>query len=172
MAKFNFKEKGKVIAMTGAEIGVLGGSMILTKKFLDFEVLFKNAIAKDPAYKDKWYIKHQGGVKFGAGLIAASFISNPWLKMIALGVALEGFISEVRTVTTDKEGVAFFDKIGAASTDAELEQLARGAVQSRDYASTVAGPFDGATSVAGGFNYLDQSVDFKNPAIDFVAGVY
>lgn len=116
MAKYAFiehgKKFGKVALLTGGEIGVLGGSMILSKKFLDFNQLFKNKIAADPTFADKWYIKHQGAIKVGIGLIGATFIKNPWVKLIFIGIALEGFITEVRVLTTDAAGNAFFDKIG------------------------------------------------------------
>lgn len=127
MNKMQLTVKLKQAGMTAAEIGVVTGSMILTKKFLDFNMLFKNKIAKDPKFSESFIIKHQGGVRFGLGLAAAVYFQNPWVKLIFLGVAAEGAITEIRTLTTDSTGVSFFDKIGAADTrvdDAELLQMA------------------------------------------------
>jgi hypothetical protein len=130
MAKYNFKEKGKLAMMTAAEVGTVGVSMLVTKKFLDFNTLFKNQIAKDPTYADKWFIKHQGAIKFGAGIIAAIHVDNPWLRLAFIGVAVVGFIEETRVLTTDKDtGESFFDKIGKGKgnyrvSDEELYQAA------------------------------------------------
>ena len=142
MAKYNFKEKGKMALMTGAEIGTVGASMLLTKKFLDFNTLFKNQITKDPKYAEKWFIKHQGAVKFGAGILAAIHVQNPWLRLAFIGVAVVGFIEETRVLTTQKDGTNFFDQIGAAKnkvTDAELYEAAMRAGQNptEEYPTTV-----------------------------------
>jgi hypothetical protein len=126
--KYNFKAQGKMLLMTGAEIGVLGTGMLLTKKFLDFNTLFKDQIAKDPTYADKWFVKHQGAIKFGVGLLAAIHIKNPWLRIGLLSVAAVGFIEEVRVLTAKEDGTNFFNQIGASKskiTDAELFEAAK-----------------------------------------------
>lgn len=145
---YNFKSQAKITAMTLGEVGVVGGSMILTSKFLDFNVLFKNQIAADPNYANKFHIKHQGAIKLVVGALAAAHIKNPWLKLLAIGVAVEGFIREVRVLTTDSAGTAFFDKIGNsnsqqnAEADARLLEIAKkmemsGPPLTTDYGSTV-----------------------------------
>lgn len=122
----NWKAVAKHGAITTGEVAVMGTSMILTKKFLDARVLFAKHIEKDPAFADKWYIKHQGAVKVVGGAIAATMIKNPWIRMIAIGIALEGFITEARVLTTNKEtGVSFFESIGTADIDAEMLQAAK-----------------------------------------------
>ena len=126
-----FKDAVKVAGMTAGEVAVLGTGMLLTKKFLDFNVLFKKQIEKNPKLADAWYIKHQGIIKIAVGVLAAAYIKNPWLRLLAIGVAAEGFISEVRVISTNKDGVSFFDKIGnkpqtgQAELDAELLRLAQ-----------------------------------------------
>lgn len=123
MAKF--KDHAKVAGYTVAEVAVVGGSMLLTKKFLDFETLFKNQIAADPKYKDKFWMKHEGGIKLVAGALAASYVKNPWLKMVLIGVAVGGFIQEVRVLTTKADGSSFFDQIGQPKMGADnsLDQM-------------------------------------------------
>lgn len=110
--KYNFKEKAKMTGMTGAEVAVVGASALLSQKFLSFDMIFKNQIAADPTFKDNWYIKHQGGIKFVVGALAAAHIKNPWMRLIAVGVSLNGFIQEARVLTTDSTGVPTFDAIG------------------------------------------------------------
>lgn len=130
--KFNFQDHAKIAGMTMAEVGVLGGGMIVTSRFLDFNVIFKNQIAADPNYVNKWHMKHQGAIKLVVGALAAAYIKNPWLKLLAIGVAVEGFIREARVLTTDSAGTSLFDKIGNtqrdqenAAADARLAELAR-----------------------------------------------
>lgn len=124
--KYNFQEKAKMAGMTSLEIGVVGGSMLLSQKFLDFNVIFKNQIAKDPEYTKKWFMKHQGGVKFAVGVLAAIHISNPWLRLLAFAVAANGLIQEVRVLAT-KDGAPMFDKIGTSDFDKRLVQAAQSA---------------------------------------------
>lgn len=131
----------KKAGMTALEVGVVGGSMLATTKFLDFEILFKNQIEKDPTYKDKWFIKHQGAIKLVAGAAAAAYIKNPWLKLVAIGVAANGFIQEVRVLTAKEDGTNFFNQIGN-SLDEKLLQLAQstGAPLSQQWQTMVAAP--------------------------------
>lgn len=144
--KYNFKEKGKMAVMTGLEIGVVGGSMLLSQKFLDFNVIFKNQIAADPTYVDKWYIKHQGAVKFAVGVLAAIHISNPWLRLLAFGVAANGLVQEIRVLAV-KDGQPMFDKIGASDFDKKLLNAANSA-RERNQQTYVAGTNAAPTFVA------------------------
>lgn len=125
--KLQIKAVAKEAGMTALEVGTVAGAMILTKKLLDFNILFKNKIASDPTFAQGFFIKHQGGIRFAAGLAGAAYFKNPWVKLAFIGIAAEGLITEVRALTTDAAGVAFFDKIGQADTrvtDDELLQLA------------------------------------------------
>lgn len=122
--KVQWKAVAKHGAITAGEVAVITGGIILTKKFLSAKTLFKNQIEKDPTFADKWYMKHEGAVKVGIGVIAASMIKNPWLKMVAIGFAIEGAITEVRYLTTDKtSGASFFDSIGAGAEGIDAEML-------------------------------------------------
>lgn len=129
--KAKFAAHGKIALISAGEVAVIGTSMILSKKFLDFNTLFKNKIAADATFVNKWYMKHEGAIKFVAGVAAATFIpaKYPWLRIVALGVAAGGFIQEVRFWTTDAAGNAFFDKVGAADDSAENEEMRRIAEQ-------------------------------------------
>lgn len=144
---YNFKAKAKMAAITAAEVGVMGGSMLLSQKFLSFDVIFKNQIAADPTYKDKWFIKHQGAIKFAAGVLGAIYIPNPWLKLVAVGVAINGLVQEVRVLTM-KDGEYTFDAIG--NLDKKLLNLANRVNGGRDRNNQtfVAGINDAPTYVA------------------------
>ena len=123
--KVQWKAVAKHGAITAGEVAVITGGIILTKKFLSAKTLFKNQIEKDPTFVDKWYMKHEGAVKVGIGVVAASLIKNPWLKMVAIGFAIEGAITEVRYLTTDKtSGASFFDAIGMGESSIDAEMLA------------------------------------------------
>lgn len=100
------KTKIKETGITLAEVGTLGVGMVAAKKFLDFETMFPNVD------KEKFFIKHQGGVKFVAFAAAAAWVQNPWAKLFFIGLSLEGFIREARVLTTNKDGVSFFGQIG------------------------------------------------------------
>lgn len=122
----------KVTGITLGEITVLGGSMLATKKFLDFNTLFKKNIEKDPAFAERWFIQHQGAIKFVGFALAASFVKNPWIKIALLGASAVGFIEEVRVLTKDSKGVSFFDAIGqqsAISNMSDLDQRMKEAAQ-------------------------------------------
>lgn len=136
-----FMTHAKRAGMTVAEVAVVGGSMLATTKFLDFEILFKNQIEKDPTFKDKWYIKHQGAIKLVAGAAAAAYIKNPWLKLVAIGVAANGFIQEVRVLTQKEDGTNFFNQIGN-NMDQRLLELANstGKPLSQQYQTYVSKP--------------------------------
>ena len=118
----------KKTGTTVAEVAVVGGSMLLTTKFLDFEILFKNQIEADPEYANKWFIKHQGAIKLVAGAAAAVYVTNPWLKLLFIGVAANGFIQETRVLTAKEDGTNFFNQIG--NTNEELDRKLLMAAQS------------------------------------------
>jgi len=175
MAK-NWKAIAKHTGITVGEIGVMGASIILTKKFLDARILFKNAIEKDPTIADKWYIKHQGAIKIVGGAIGASMIKNPWLKMVMIGVALEGFITEAVVLSTNKStGVSFFDKIGASDEqiDAEMIEATKGIGGYGDrFDSTVAGYGDRFDSTVAGWRGSAEQMPENISTVTGVAGYF
>lgn len=164
MAAQLLKFEAKKIGMTAGEIGTLAGGMILTKKFLDFNTLFKKQIEADPAFADKWFIKGQGWIRFGVGLIAASYVKNPWVKLLMFGVALEGAITGIRQVSG-----GFFEPIGRTGqkqlppADDELLRLAQQYDNSMQGTDTV---FQYGSSVSGNQNPVNEyssSVSGTNP---------
>lgn len=165
--KYNFNPISKMAVMTAGEIGVVGGSMLMSQKFLDFNILFKNQIAADPKYAQKWFIKHQGGIKFAIGVLAAINIKNPWLRLLAFGVAANGLVQEVRVLAT-KDGQPMFDRIGQNELDKKLLQAAKSAGAVGDkYQTMVAGPV--------GTEYLTQvarPVDLMNDNYTSVGQIY
>lgn len=178
----NWKAVAKHTGITVGEVGVIGFSTILTAKFIDARVLFKKQIEADPTYADKWYIKHQGALKLLGGAIGASMIKNPWLKMVFIGIALEGFITESVVLTKNKDtGVSFFDKIGASEDEINAEmmkaaQATNGVGAGYDevsgygdrYATAVSGYGDRyATSVSGDNN---GGIDLNRMQASYVSG--
>jgi len=163
---YNFNPISKMALMTAGEIGVVGGSMLLSQKFLDFNMLFKNQIAKDPKYKDKWFIKHQGGIKFTVGVLAAINIKNPWLRLLAFGVAANGLVQEVRVLAT-KDGAPLFDSIGNGMDAKLLEAAKKAGAVGDQYQTMVAGPV--------GTEFLTQvarPVDLMNDNYTSVGNAY
>jgi hypothetical protein len=140
-----FKSALKNTGSAVKDVAIIGGGMILTKKFLDAKVLFAKQIEKDPAYADKIFIKHQGAIKLIGGALAAGMVKNPLLKLALVGVAIEGFISEARTLTTNKDGVSMFEAIGTSSSEVDQEMLeAASTVKGfgEDYGTMVSGEVD------------------------------
>lgn len=142
--KARFKSALKNTASAVKDVAVVGGGMILTKKFLDAKVLFAKQIEKDPKFADKFFVKHQGAVKLIGGSLAAGMVKNPLLKLLFVGAAIEGFISEARTLSTNKDGVALFESIGADSEiDAEMLEAASTVKGfGEDYGTMVSGETD------------------------------
>lgn len=166
--KYTFPARASM--MTAAEIGVVGGSMLLTQKFLDFNVIFKNQIAKNPDYVNRWWIRHQGAVKFAVGVLAAVHIDNPWLRLLAFGVAANGLVQEVRVLAV-KDGAPLFDKIGQNDLDAKLLQAAKnvGGPIGTEYKTMVAGPGPIATQYP---TQVARPIDLMNTNYTDVGRVY
>lgn len=121
---FNFKKIGKNAGNVAMDLGAVTVGTLATAKFMNFEQLFPNMD------KEKFLIKHQGGVKAGAAFIILSMFGDKmpgWAKMLVLGVAVEGAIREVRVLTTGESGVSMFSQIGQneAATDAQIDAAAR-----------------------------------------------
>lgn len=170
--KARFKDLAKAGGMTAAEVAVVGVSTLATKKFLDFRMIFKNQIAKNPAFENNFIIRHQGLFKFGLGVAGAIFIKNPWVRMISLGVALEGFISEARVLTTPKGGAAFFDAIGQSAVQAgQMSELDRELLEAaRQEMTSTSGQENPANRYPTAVGAMDwpPSVDLYNPGETYV----
>ncbi len=118
-----FKSIAKKGMMTVAEVGVITGGALLTTKFLDFNTLFKDQIAKDPTFADKWFVKYQAPIKLVAGATLAAYVKNPWLKLAFIGVAVNGAIGSVRLATAKADGTNFFNSVGNSELDQRLRQI-------------------------------------------------
>jgi hypothetical protein len=120
MAKFDFKGIAKSGMENGKAILPITAGIIGAQKFIDFRTIFPKV---DP---NEWYIKHQGGIKFGGALVTLAM----WKKMPVImkwllwGIAIQGAIQETKTLTVNKEGKAFFDGIGAGEYNKEMEEMA------------------------------------------------
>lgn len=127
-----FKSVAKKGLMTVAEVAVITGGALLTTKFLDFNTLFKDQIAKDPTFADKWFVKYQAPIKLVAGATLAAYVKNPWMKLFFAGVAVNGAIGTVRLATAKDDGTNFFQPIG--NIDERLRQYAamNGPLSQRD----------------------------------------
>src|SRR3990172_10914772 len=139
MAKFNFKTATKGLGTDAMTIGLTIGGAVISKKFLNFENIFKAQAAK--AEKPFW-IKQQGGIKLAGALIASNFVKNKFAKQLLQGVAFEGGLSLLRTVTTDKTGASFFEPIGQQDPDSIDETIESGVAGEHDYQDTVSGVGD------------------------------
>ena len=148
-------------SMTVAEVAVVGGSMLFTTKFLDFETLFKNQIEKDPTYKDRWFIRHQGAIKLVAGATAAAYVKNPWLKLLFIGVAANGFIQQTRVLTTQKDGTNFFNQIGnrnLSEMDNKLLAAAKNATKGTESPTFVASKGTESPTYVAGVDLMDRTM--------------
>jgi len=128
--KMTFKTFGKDAGTVAMEAGIIAGSAIVSAKFLDFNTLFKNQIAKNPAYIDKWFMKYEGFTKAGGAiLIGGAFWKQlpGWAKLLVVGIAVQGGIKGVGDMATAKDGTKFFNPIGQQSNGgadtAALEKL-------------------------------------------------
>ena len=120
MAKFDFKGIAKNVMNDGKDILLIGGGIMAAQKFADFKTLFPNV---DP---NKVWIKHEGGIKFGAAMITlAVFKKLPqWAKCLIMGVAIQGLIKETRTLTMNAAGEAFVKQIGDGDYNQQINDLA------------------------------------------------
>jgi len=167
-AKFKaFSQRAiKAYGLTVAQVGTVTLGALLTTKFLDAKELFKDKIAADPTYADKWFIKYQAPIKLvGASIIAAS-IKNPWAKLLFVGVAVSGAIGTVRLFTQKDDGTNYFQPIGN-SMDARLLALANvnGPLSRRDQ-TYVADPLSRRDQT-----YVAKPVDLMNYNYSGVGGM-
>jgi hypothetical protein len=134
-----FKSVAKKGMMTVAEVGVITGGALLTTKFLDFNTLFKDQIAKDPTFAQKWFVKYQAPIKLVAGATLAAYVKNPWAKLAFIGLAVNGAIGTVRLATAKADGTNFFQPMG--NIDERLAEYARmnGAPITERFPTQVAG---------------------------------
>ena len=129
--KFNFKSATKNIGTEAADLGLMIGGAVASKKFLDFSNLsfFKDAAAKDPKAWQAQAIKYQGGVKIIGGLVGRKYVKNKYVKSLLTGVAFEGGLNLLRQFTQKSDGSNYIDPIGQndpKSIDNEMENGSMG----------------------------------------------
>ena len=66
--KLNLKSAGKSVMTNGKEVGLTLGGALLSRKYLDFDMMFKNQAP------DSFMRKHQGIIKFLAGTIGGGMV--------------------------------------------------------------------------------------------------
>jgi hypothetical protein len=140
----DFEKVLKSAAWTEVEVGavVLGG--ILGTKFLDDKKIWKEKFESNPEWFDgpregaPFMIKWSGALKAGGAVVASTYFENPWIKLILIGIAVQGTIQQLRVLTYDKEkGDYRIKKVGAKTAteiDAEL------AAQAKKYREMMQGP--------------------------------
>jgi hypothetical protein len=144
-----FEQHLKSAAWTGAEVGAVIAGGIAATKFLDHTKVFKEDFAANPGWfidgreGAKFMIKHWGAIKAGGALLASTYVTNPWLKLFLMGVAVQGGLEELRMLTWDKNKQVYrFDQLGAGDVkqlDTELKALAD------QYRTTQGGPDSGVS---------------------------
>lgn len=154
-----FKSIAKKGMMTVAEVGVVTAGALLTTKFLDFNTLFKDQIAKDPTFINNWYVKYQAPIKLVAGATAAAYVKNPWVKLLFVGIAVNGAIGTVRLATSKADGTNFFQPVG--NIDERLRQYANnmnGVPLSQQYPTFVSAPLSQQNQT-----YVAKPIDLMTP---------
>lgn len=159
--KFDMKKVSKNLGIEAGKAAAIAGGMILSKKFLDTEVIFKNQ-------KPDSFLRKQGGwVKAIAALavLSSDMVKNDYAKSAIMGVGVEGLITGIRGMTVNKDtGEAFFDKIGQAGGWGAIATQQPGSV-SRQIADSVSGTEPvmqvPGSGVSGPWNSpLDEEEDF------------
>ena len=118
--KFDFKGILKSGFVTVKDVALVTAGVIGTQKFLDFKTLMPQA---DPT---KFYMKHEGFVKVGGVVIVLGLWKKcpPLIRMLLIGMAVQGAIKEIRQMTMNEKGEAMFTQIGAESYDDAIRQMA------------------------------------------------
>lgn len=146
----NFMNNIKEPAM---DAGLIAAGLIGSNQFLSLQDIMKDQYAKDP---NAFYFKHEGAIKVLLPLITIGMwktMPRP-VKMILIGVMVQGAIQELREVTKDSSGTSKVKQIGDTDVNKALEGLAAEiksvAEQSR---TNVGGPearYNSNTSVGNG----------------------
>lgn len=152
----SFEKHLKNIGWTGAEIAVTVGGGIVATKFLDDRKLFKEKFASNPSWFEgsregaPFMIKWSGGLKAAGSIFAASYVKNPWFKLVLFGIAYQGLVQQARVLTWDKTKNE--SRVGASSEDAKLDAELRalaekhrtsGAEETSGHESAIASEMDG-----------------------------
>lgn len=157
MANFNLstlKSSGKDFmknvqapAMMG---GLIAAGAIGSQKFLDLKTWMKDAPP------DAFYIKHQGAIKAGAGIVSLAMWKGApdWAKWLIMGVIIQGIIQEARQLTSGSD--LELPSIGAGDEDSIMREATQALMDGKmngitnDYSSQVMGITDDYTSAVAG----------------------
>lgn len=128
-----FSQHAKSAIWTEAEVVTVAAGAIISQMMLDERKIFGNEFAKHP----EWFagprvtapikIKFFGGIKAAGATLASTYVTNPWIKLALMGVALQGTIEQLRVMTWKPDGTNQFPMIGNARSqqlDEELRRLA------------------------------------------------
>lgn len=108
----NFTDRIKTAAYTELEVGALVLGAGAGAKFLSREKILPNS------KPDSFVYKNFNLIKAGGAAVAATYITNPWIKLIVMGIALQGTVSFLRERWVDKAtGEPMYPAIQAATED-------------------------------------------------------
>lgn len=169
-----FKAHANAAVMTGAEVGAMSVGAIIGVKWLSRDHIFrKSQEGVEPemwefreGYDEKSFAyRHWGGIKFAGAAFLSTYVENPWLKLIIIGIAIEGAIQELRVLSHSEEDDKFaFEKIGANEDvnqqlkDAAKNYLTQGVTD--QYSSAVGAVTDQYSSAVGMPMLQDNSVPY------------
>ncbi len=155
-----FKARVKSAMWTEAEAVAVVGGGILATKLLDDRKIFAKEFAMNPLMFEgarnmaPFKIKWSGAIKAVGACFAATYVTNPWLKLALIGVAVQGTLQQARIMTFDQNKMQYrLQMIGDPQTelDQKLKALAESQRQRLNgpeyvgeaatrYESAVAGP--------------------------------
>lgn len=121
---------------TEAEVGAALVGAVGATMMLDAKKIFANDYAINP----QWFtgnrmgapfkIKYFGAIKAGGAVMASTYIQNPWLKLVLMGIALQGTLEQARVLAFDQNTstskLPMIGDSGQQQLDAELKKLAEG----------------------------------------------
>jgi hypothetical protein len=129
----------KNAAWTELEVGAVVVGGVAATKWLSAKKVFKDEFSKNPQWFDgdrpgaPFKIKWWGGIKAGGAIVASTYVTNPWFKLILMGIAVQGTVEQLRVLTYNVKKQSYkIDEIGANANQAEIDrQLAEQAEKYR-----------------------------------------
>jgi hypothetical protein len=128
-----FEQRLKAVAWTEIEVGSVVLGAIASQQFFSDEKIFKKDFDEHPEWfmdgreGSPFLIKWAGGLKAGAALLTMTYVTNPWLRLVLMGVAFQGSLQQARVLTwnynAEKEGKNpdRIKKIGDAASDLDAK---------------------------------------------------
>ena len=110
---------------------VIAGAVLVTEFLPDHKIWKKHYVSNPEWFRDgrhgaPFMIRWAGGIKAVSALYLSTYTTNPWVKLILMGIAFQGTLQQVRVLTWDaKKNQQRFNTIGdATQLDAQLKNLA------------------------------------------------